>query len=332
MQASPAIYNDFQALGDLKKSAREQSPQAIKQVAKQFESLFVQMMLKSMRDTVPDNELFGSNAEKMYQDMYDKQLSLHIAEGRGIGLAKVIERQLGGALDNETIGRSPADYRAAPVRLKPTAGQTTQAAEENKVIVSKLQGAGVPALSLAQQKIQLENTDRKRSKQFGKQAQFIDAVLPHAQRAAEKLGVDVQVLIAQSALETGWGKYLPVKADGVSSHNFFGIKADERWQGERLEVVTREYRHGVMVQEKAAFRVYESPAQAFDDYAQFILQNPRYQQALEVGSDAKAYARELQQAGYATDPEYANKIDRIRNDEVLQSRDALKKLNKVPLT
>ncbi len=322
MQTSAAIYNDFQALGSLKKGAREKSPEAIKQVAKQFEALFVQMMLKSMRDTVPDSELFGSNAEKMYQDMYDKQLSVHISEGRGIGLAKVIERQLGGAVESDITGRSPEDYRAAPVSVKPTVNETTQSAIENKSVVLKPQsfGAAVAVAGLEKQKIQLENTDKKLSKQ----AQFIDRILPYAQQAAEILGVDAQVLIAQSALETGWGKYLPVKADGVSSYNFFGIKADQRWQGERLEVATREYRHGVMQQEKAEFRVYESPSQAFEDYAQFILENPRYQQALEHGSDARAYALELQQAGYATDPEYANKINRIRNDEILQSRVELK--------
>ncbi|HED36004.1 MAG TPA: flagellar assembly peptidoglycan hydrolase FlgJ [Gammaproteobacteria bacterium] len=333
MQASPAIYNDFQALGSLKKGAREKSPEAIKQVARQFESLFVQMMLKSMRDTVPDNELFGSNAEKAYQDMYDKQLSMHISEGRGIGLAKVIERQLGGAVESDVTGRSPADYRGAPVRtvpvrIAPVVDKTTQSTIENKPAVSTLQGSVVAVTGLEGQKRQLENADEKR----GKQAQFIDSILPHAQQAAEKLGVDAEVLIAQSALETGWGKYLPVKADGESSYNFFGIKADQRWQGERLEVATREYRHGVMQQEKAEFRVYESASQAFDDYARFILENPRYQQALEYGYDAKAYARELQKAGYATDPEYANKINRIRNDEVLQGRVELKKLSKVPLT
>jgi len=319
------MYNDFQALGGLKKGAREKSPEAIKQVARQFESLFVQMMLKSMRDTVPENALSGSNAEKMYQEMYDKQLSANISSGRGIGLAKVIERQLGGDVDSDIEGRLPSDYLARPVRARSGVDQVIQksrATQDNQVIAPEHPRFSTVLADREEQKIQLKNTDEKSSKQV----QFIDRILPYAQRAAEKLGVDAEVLIAQSALETGWGKYLALKADGESSHSFFGIKADSRWQGERLEVATREYRHGAMQQEKAEFRVYESASQAFDDYANFILENPRYQQALEYGYDGEAYARELQKAGYATDPEYANKINRIRSDKILQSRVELKNL------
>ncbi len=306
MQTSLPIpmYNDFQALGTLKKGAREKNPEAIKLVAKQFESLFVQMMLKSMRDTVPDSELFGSNAEKMYQEMYDKQLSQHISNGRGMGLAKVIERQLGGVDNAETrADKTVTNYfETARVFSQTKAGLTASA------VVSKLQN------SRASLNVEVEQ------KSLSKQEMFINKILPYALRAAEKLGVDADVLIAQSALETGWGQYLPAKANGLSGNNFFGLKAGQRWQGEKIEVSSLEYRHGVMQQEKAQFRAYDSASQAFEDYADFIFSNPRYQQALEVAYDAEAYAQELQKAGYATDPDYASKINRIRNDKTLQSQ------------
>lgn len=314
MQTDPAIYTDFSSLTRLKKGAREQSPEAIRQVARQFESLFVQMMLKSMRDTVPENEMFGSNAERTYRDMYDKQLSMNISEGKGIGLARVIERQLGGkpepvdTLDSDK--QSMANYRAharpsmqdAAIELGRLSADAQFTGRINPFAPAR--GASADNSDSADQRAQ----------------QFIRDVGPYAERAASSLGVDTDVLLAQSALETGWGRHVPVKADGSSSHNLFGIKADQRWQGERVEVVTREFRHGVMQQEKAEFRAYDSLPEALNDYVEFIRGNPRYQKALQHGYDAEAYARELQQAGYATDPDYARKINRVRNSALLQSK------------
>lgn len=314
MQTDPAIYTDFASLTRLKKGAREQSPEAIRQVARQFESLFVQMMLKSMRDTIPENEMFGSNAERTYRDMYDKQLSMNISEGKGIGLARVIERQLGG--EPEPVGspggdqQSIADYRARAIPSVPTAtvelGRLSMGAQFSGRVNPFVEANGASA----------DNSDSVEQRA----QQFIRDVWPYAERAASSLGVDTQVLLAQSALETGWGRHVPLKADGTSSHNLFGIKADQRWQGERVEIVTREFRHGVMQQEKAEFRAYDSLPEALNDYVEFIRGNPRYQQALQHGYDAEAYARELQQAGYATDPDYARKINRVRNSELLQSK------------
>jgi len=315
------MVSDFQPLSDLKKGAREKSPEAIKQVAKQFESLFVQMMLKSMRDTVPENQLFGSKAGKMYQDMYDKQLSMHISNGKGIGLAKTIERQLGGTPETELSDKNIDHYLSRP--------RPVDKAMQSNVTLFK-----VPKPEIAKDEILSSSTSVAPVAGLWNSAKaFIDDVWPHALRAAEVLGVDADVLVAQSALETGWGKHTPKHADGSSSFNLFGIKADQRWQGDKLEITTREYRHGVMQQEQAKFRAYESTSQAFEDYTHFILDNPRYQQALEHAYDGESYAHELHKAGYATDPDYARKINRIRNDEAIQSRvSELKNLNKVPLT
>jgi len=323
MQVDPSVYSEQSSLTQLKKGARENSPEAIKQVAKQFESLFVQMMLKSMRDTVPENELFGSNAEKMYQDMYDKQLSTSISNARGIGLANVIERQLGGTPDEKLNVKNIQDYIATAERKSQLSSETINSA----VTLQKL----TEQSPLKIESIASNLSDKQSAWQTAES--FVDDVWPYALRAADELGVNADVLLAQSALETGWGKYLPLKPDGSNSFNLFGIKADERWSGEKVEVVTKEYRHGVMQQEKAEFRSYGSVSEAVADYVDFIRSNERYQKALEHGYDAEAYARELQKAGYATDPNYAKKINRVRGNEVLQDRvSALKALNNVPLT
>ncbi|MCA1805665.1 MAG: glucosaminidase domain-containing protein [Xanthomonadaceae bacterium] len=127
------------------------------------------------------------------------------------------------------------------------------------------------------------------------------------------------MLIAQAALETGWGRAMPRHEDGSPSHNLFGIKADSRWDGERVAVQTMEFRDGLMQRERASFRSYQSLAQGFEDYVSFLRENPRYQQALEAAGDGGRYLRELQQAGYATDPEYADKINAILGGERLAS-------------
>jgi flagellar protein FlgJ len=140
---------------------------------------------------------------------------------------------------------------------------------------------------------------------------FVQALWPHAQKAAAALGTQPEVLIAQSALETGWGRAVMQHGDGRPSYNLFGIKADSRWAGERVYSQTMEFRDGVMQRERAAFRSYDSLAEGFKDYVAFLQENPRYRQALEAAQDGPAYVRELQAAGYATDPEYAQKINAI---------------------
>lgn len=136
-------------------------------------------------------------------------------------------------------------------------------------------------------------------------------MLAHAKRAAAALGTMPEVLVAQAALETGWGQHVMSGDGGVSSHNLFGIKADPSWHGETVRRATLEYFDGHPVRVTAAFRAYEDYGAAFDDYAKFIQSNPRYQRALERAAEPAAYARELQRAGYATDPDYARKILQI---------------------
>lgn len=291
-----ATYTDFQGLNKLKAAAREQTPAAKVEAAKQFEALFIQMMLKSMREATPHDSLFGSSQERLYQGLYDHQLALNMAQGQGMGLRTMIEKALG-----VTAGGSTAAVSAV---VSPQSAAATAAAQAPTAQAGAAQSQGgsadwPPATPQA----------------------FVDAVLPYARAAAEKIGVTPAVLVAQAALETGWGKHVPAAADGASSNNLFGIKAGKDWSGARVSVPTVEYRDGVATRERASFRAYGSIAASFDDYAKLISQHPRYQQALAKAGDPAAYLAGLQKAGYATDPAYAAKIGELlgRNEFLAQA-------------
>jgi flagellar protein FlgJ len=145
---------------------------------------------------------------------------------------------------------------------------------------------------------------------------FMNQLLPHAQQAADKLGVDANILLAQAALETGWGQSVIKNDQGKSSFNLFNIKADKSWTGQQARVSTLEYADGMARKEMAGFRSYDSYKASFDDYVDFIKSNPRYNEALKKADNAAQYVRELQKAGYATDPRYAEKIMNIYHSQV----------------
>lgn len=306
---SADIYTDFNQFTRLRSDARKDQAAALDKVAKQFESLFVQMMLKSMRDASPKSELFGSDQQRMYQNMYDKQISVQIASGKGIGLADMIKRQMGG----DGIDTLP----------KPSLQQQLNRVQDKAASVSGARLSGyVEQLPAADTSPVWDSPDA-----------FVQDLWPHAQQAGAQLGVPPEVLVAQSALETGWGRSVPSRADGSNSFTLFGIKADAGWHGDQVKVPTLEFRNGAMHREQASFRAYDSVGQAFDDYVRFIQSHPRYRQALEKGYDPDSYARELQQAGYATDPDYASKISRVRQSEPIQAQlSALKNEAAVPLS
>jgi flagellar protein FlgJ len=294
------VYTDFQGLAALRREAGQQSPEALEKVAQQFEALFTQMMLKSMRDAGGmEGGLFDNNQTRLYQDMYDKQLSLQLSEGgNGMGLAKVLVRQLRSALPQPAPdGDSAAPRGGYEV---PERGMQTFALQ-------------VPPLSAADRGEALAAP----SPAFASPREFVAGLWPHAEKAAGKLGVDPRALLAQAALETGWGKAVIRRPDGSSSHNLFNIKADHRWGGEQVGKVTLEFRDGVAQKEQASFRAYGSYAQSFDDYCDFLKRHPRYREALEAGADSHLFAERLQEAGYATDPAYASKIKRIVNSDLM---------------
>lgn len=273
------IFSELSGLSDLKIAAKQKSPEAIAEVATQFESLFVQMMLKSMRDANASDGLFGSNQMQFYQDMYDKQISLHLAEKKSVGIANMLMRQLGGSESSQPLERT---------------NPVTQA-----VVFPDAK----------------ELPDNQQPVKFDSPKEFIEGLKPLAEKYAKELGVNPEVLIAQAALETGWGKKIIHSKDN-SSHNLFGIKANPSWQGNSANAKTLEHKDGEFYFEKAKFRAYDSFEQSFADYVAFIKNNSRYEKALEQTDNPTQYVKELQNAGYATDPKYAEKIVSIlRRDE-----------------
>ncbi|MBJ7549113.1 flagellar assembly peptidoglycan hydrolase FlgJ [Marinomonas ostreistagni] len=310
-----AFFADFNSLVDLKRQAQQDPDAALKQVAQEFEAIFINMMFKNMRQANENigGGIFDSAQTKQYTEMMDSQMAQSLANAGGIGLAESLVRQLQGqgvaSSDGQGSGLDSALSDVSFLRNIPTLN-TEQLQAVAKKAANELAQA---ATNSASRSIQASDVA------FESPDSFVEGLWPYAQQAGEKLGVDPKAILAQAALETGWGKYPMAKSDGSPSYNVFGIKADQRWSGDRALVNTVEYRDGVAQQEKAAFRAYDSFAQSFDDYADFLKASERYQNALEVGDNAAMFAAYLQKGGYATDPEYADKISNILSSKWFKS-------------
>lgn len=299
--AQGTAFYDLQGLAALRTQASNTPSTAVEEVASQFESLFMQMMLKSMREATIKGDLFESDQMDFYQGMFDQQISLELSRDGALGLSDILVEQLEGAAQ-------PAAQRAEQARdvtrLDALLGRA-------RGLAATLPGeAGSTAAAVGVASAARVNVAANETQHWAPDSpeEYIRSVWQHAVGAAEKIGVDPLVLVAQSALETGWGKKVIKAADGSSSFNLFGIKAGDDWSGPRAEVSTLEFRDGVAVRERASFRVYDSPASSFDDYVDLLTGSPRYQQALENAGDSREFLQELQGAGYATDPAYAQKI------------------------
>jgi len=255
--------NDFRQFAALRRGAEANDPATLRAAAKQVESLFTKMMLDSMRSASMGDPLFGSDQGDMYQDMADDQLAVQLSQGKGLGLADMLIRQLSNGVGG------PAATPSSGART----GQVASPEEREK---------------------------------------FISGLLPHAEAAARELGVDPQNLIAQAALETGWGRSQPGQ-----SHNLFGIKAGGSWSGASVQANTEEFAGGVSSRIDADFRAYGSQRESVQDYVRLIRDNPRYAGALNTAGDIQAFANALQRGGYATDPDYARKLVTVA-DEVRQ--------------
>ena len=327
----PGFYYDLQSLAPLKQAATE-DPRDIKNlraVAEQFESMFMQMVLKSMRAATPGDNLFDSKQSLFYRDMFDQQLSVKMSQDGGLGLADLLVEQL----SRNSIHERPdpfADNKRGGFQgmpIQPFSPPRNQLAPVNPVSNTSAPAPAVPqpvtkhantestAATTNNVSIQQSSTISMSKGSWDSPAEFVRDIWPHAVGAAKQLGVDPKVLVAQSALETGWGSKLPKHADGRSSFNLFGIKAGSDWQGERVRVGTLEYEGDRFVSEKAAFRAYSSVADAMNDYVDFLQSRARYAGALENAADPEKYSRALQKAGYATDPVYADKILRVMDSE-----------------
>jgi flagellar protein FlgJ len=300
-----SVYTDFNGLAELKGKAREDSGAARKEVARQFEAMFVQMMMKSMREASLGEGILDSDNVKFYQDIYDQQLAIHLSESGGIGLAEVIERQLGGQ-DATKLSAPETDATQEQALF----GQMPERLIQRALSVVK-QKAQPESVAAAAEKAEPITTAATVDPAEWKTGDFVQQLMPAAQEAAAKLGLTPMALLAQAALETGWGKHVMRFGDGTPANNMFGIKADRRWDGEQLRVGTLEYEQGVAVRKKEGFRAYESFRDSFNDYVDFLRSNPRYEQALKNTDDPKRYFVELQKAGYATDPRYAEKITAV---------------------
>ncbi|MBU0852261.1 MAG: flagellar assembly peptidoglycan hydrolase FlgJ [Gammaproteobacteria bacterium] len=360
-------YSDLNRLNQLKVGKDRDGAENVRKVAQEFESLFMNEMLKSMRsatEVMAKDNPFNSQASKQYQDMHDQQLSVTLSkEGGGIGLADVLIRQL--SKDQKPVEKpnpfaqvaqtegakwsSNPNANTALAKVDPARNDTQMLNQRRLALPGRLaeraQADVAAAIPQAEQANQagvtqpLVNLDWKPATafaapkeaaltingveasapsapsktRFSSPAEFIATMLPMAEKAAKRLGVEPRFLVAQAALETGWGKSMIKQKDGSNSHNLFGIKANG-WSGESAKVTTTEYVNGKATKQVAGFRAYDSFEQSFNDYVRLLENNERYKPAIQVASvsgDSERFVNELQRAGYATDPQYANKINQI---------------------
>lgn len=309
--ADASVYTDLQGLARLRGQAQQKSPAALRVASRQFEALFVQMMLKSMREAKLGDGLAENDQSAMYQEMYDKQIALEMTRQRGLGLAEMITKQIGGSSAPAT---QPGGSGLSPVmqalRTQLSAVQALSPSESDQAL--PIDTGNLPAL------VAPSTSSAGTPADVSTPQAFVQSVWPHAQQAARDLGVKPEVLVAQAALETGWGRSVMQHPDGRSSNNLFGIKASPAWDGQQVSVPTLEYANGIPVRTRATFRAYGSFADSFSDYVDFLKSNPRYRDALAQAGNPNAFTSALQQAGYATDPSYARKINAIVNGDTLQ--------------
>lgn len=300
--------NDISQFTQLRASARAQDPAALKAAAKQFEAMFVKQLLKSAHDAKVGDDLMGSDQGDFYQDMFDNQIAQTMSQGRGLGIADLLVRQLQQSKMVATDASATSTAKKALPGLSGTQIPLKSAATTSALPISSVTNATTTHKASVGSTI---------SSALSKPVDFIRNLLPHAEAAARELGISAKTLVAQAALETGWGKHQIKNADGTPSYNFFGIKTHGQWNGASVSKSTKEYSGGVAHAEVAAFRSYSSPEEAFNDYVKFIKSNPRYADALQHGGDGARYAEGLQRAGYATDPAYAEKIGKISSGPLM---------------
>ena len=275
-----ALAVDSQSLDALRSQAKQAPDKALASAAKQFEAVFMSMLLKSMRDATPQDGMFDTEQTKMFTSMLDQQLSQNVGGSRGIGLADMLVKQLSKHIempDFENAGN------ALDIKSRINA---QQAPAQSKAVIPSAYSENV-------------------------QQNFVQRMMPHAAQVSRETGLPAHQMIGQAALESGWGRREILMADGSNSYNLFGIKAGADWKGKVVEIKTTEYHNGVASKPMEKFRAYDSYADAFRDYAQLLSTNPRYAKVMEQGQSVQGFARALQDSGYATDPKYAEKLVQV---------------------
>ena len=291
--ASNALAIDVRSLNQLKFDAGQNSAQAARETAKQFESLFMREMIKSMREATMKSGLLDSAQGDLGTDMLDQQLSVQMS-GQPGGLSEAIARQL-----SRQMGGADANL-VAPSTLSLSS------------LLPPRSGAAAPAASVA-----AASGPAPKGRD-----EFVQHHSAAAERVAQASGIPASFMIGQAGHETGWGKSEIKGSDGSNSFNLFGIKAGKGWTGKTADIVTTEYINGEPRKLVAKFRAYDSYEDSFKDYARLINNSPRYEQARAKTDSAVAYAAELQKAGYATDPEYARKLSGAINSALRAQRAA----------
>ncbi|WP_339807055.1 flagellar assembly peptidoglycan hydrolase FlgJ [uncultured Marinobacter sp.] len=332
------IYTDFSGLNALKNQAGDDRKGALEEVARQFEGLFLSQMLKSMRaanKVLAEGNYLNSQQSEFYQDMFDSQLSLSMSRGQGMGLTDAMVRQLGrnipGMDENgsELPGarRTLADYDRSLPPLSPRLPERVE--DVNRLLDESMPAArDDDAALVAEVAVPADpSVVAGLPERFGSPKEFVSSLLPLATEVAAETGINPRLMVAQAALETGWGRHMIEGSDGEPSFNLFGIKADQRWSGEAVNIATTEFREGVPMNERADFRRYTDYRESFRDYVDFLKSNPRYREALSVADQPELFAERLQQAGYATDPRYGAKIRSIMHGEPFEA--ALSRLQPV---
>lgn len=336
-----SVYTDLNSLDTIRRQGRLDEDGAIKRAAKEFEAFFLNMMLKSMRQASQvigeDSPLF-SQQEKMFTSMLDEQLSVNLSQGGHLKIADLMYAQLTGHQGKRTDSLPLSQHlsnarlrQADPVAIKPAESvQINAQINDMQELIQHIElqtgsatgfKAPIEAESLKTEQPKTQpKTDSKPFKAalFEKAQDFIEQLMPLAKKAASKLNLDPRVLVAQAALETGWGKFIMHDQEGNPGFNLFGIKANNNWQGKAIHIDTLEVENQQFKKVSAAFRQYQNFEQSFEDFINFIQSNPRYHKAVEVAEDTHQFVNQLQDSGYATDPKYAQKILRIFNNQQLQ--------------
>ncbi|TKC89267.1 flagellar assembly peptidoglycan hydrolase FlgJ [Trinickia terrae] len=277
------------------------SPQAgLKMAAQQFDAVFTQMMLKSMRDATPQDSPLDSNDTAQFTSMMDQQLSQQMSS-KGIGVADMMLKQLmrnsgmqagaGNEGSNTALNALSKAFANAQANGSLASGKGYSA---NSALTPPLRGNGASP----------------------KVDSFVDKLAEPAQAASAATGIPARFIIGQAALESGWGKSEIKKADGTTSHNIFGIKATKDWTGKTVSTLTTEYVNGKPHRVIEKFRAYDSYQDAMTDYAKVLKNNPRYASVMNSSHDAESFAHGMQRAGYATDPHYAKKLISIMQQMV----------------
>ena len=292
-----ALVADIQSLGNLKMDAGKQTPESIQETAKQFESLFMKELLKSMREATVKSGMLDNPGSDLGTDLLDQQFAVQMSGqpgGLSTLIAQQLTRQMGGPDATKPTNPHPAD----PARNVGPVGKTGAAGNTGAVAPTALQATPQAGLTRPA---------------TARQADFVGKHSAAANNIERATGIPAAFMLGQAGHETGWGKFEIKGKGGAQSFNLFGIKAGSSWTGKVAEITTTEYVDGVAQKKVAKFRAYDSYEDSFKDYARLISESPRYAKVKQQTGSAYAFASGLQKAGYATDPEYANKLSRAIN-------------------